>query len=243
MTKLYHTRESAEASFPTGSWQSVVYKELVGQLTSDLRPFPCTFAINGYRNDDLRFLFQETPNIPEFGEQLAMFLEEARSIGQNAALLYLTGMETVEPLEDYSARFWTILNELAKIDRKPWPEDIPQDLDNPEWEFCFNGEPIFVVCTNPAHVKRQSRRSSTFAMSLQPRWVFDRILFSDRAANIVFNNIRKRMQPYDALPPSPALGRYKDPNVREAQQYVLSEDDSILRCPFHQLESKQVEDA
>lgn len=235
MKKLYHDRVSAEAAFYPGTWQSVVFREMVGQIASNLRPFPCTFAVNGYHNNELRYLFQDKPDVEEFGEQLALFLEEARSIGKNPALLYFTGMCEVEKLESYAAQFWTILNELAKIDRKPWPPEIPKDVMDPEWEFCFHGEPIFVVCTNPAHIKRQSRRSSTFAMSLQPRWVFDKILFSDKAAKTVFNSIRKRMAPYDALPPSPALGRYKDPEVRESQQYVLSEDDSIIGCPYHEL--------
>lgn len=235
MTKLYHNRHSAEASFAADSWQSIVMKELVGQLTSDQRPFPCTFAVTGYHNDELRFLFQDSPDVVEFGEQLAMFLEEARTVGKNPALLYFTGMAEVEKLGEYADKFWGILNDLSKIDRRPWPAEIPTDVDHPDWEFCFHGEPIFVVCTNPAHIKRQSRRSSTFAMSLQPRWVFDKVLVSEKAAKIVFGNIRARMAPYDALPPSPALGRYKDPEVREAQQYVLSEDETILGCPFHQL--------
>lgn len=235
MEKLYHDRATVEAAFLSGSWQSIVFRELAGQLTSGLRPFPCTFAVNGFQHNELRYLFQEQPNVVQFGEQLALFLEEARSIGKNPALLYFTGMSAVDKLENYANKFWEILDDLAKIDTKSWPAEIPRDVSNPEWEFCFHGEPIFVVCTNPAHIKRQSRRSSTFAMSLQPRWVFDKILFSDKAAKIVFDSIRKRMVPYDALPPSPALGRYKDPDVREAQQYVLSEDESIIECPFHQL--------
>jgi FPC/CPF motif-containing protein YcgG len=104
------------------------------------------------------------------------------------------------------------------------------------WEFSFAGEPIFVVCSTPAHVTRQSRRSSAFTLTFQPRWVFEKILGTEKAAEAAFAEVRKRLIPYDSTPPSPLLGRYGRRDGREYQQYFLyDENHAPPECPFHQL--------
>ena len=57
---------------------------------------------------------------------------------------------TTPPMSRYRRRFWDILAGLARQDDTPWPADIPEALGTPGWEFCFRGEPIFVVCNTPA---------------------------------------------------------------------------------------------
>jgi len=37
-----------------------------------------------------------------------------------------------------------MLDQLARLDKSPWPETIPEQIDHPMWEFSFAGEPIFV---------------------------------------------------------------------------------------------------
>ena len=104
------------------------------------------------------------------------------------------------------------------------------------WEFSFAGEPIFVVCTTPAHVMRQSRRSSAFMLTFQPRWVFEKILGTEKAANAAFAEVRKRLVPYDSASPSPLLGRYGAADGREYQQYFLHDDNNASTgCPFAKL--------
>ena len=100
------------------------------------------------------------------------------------------------------------------------------------WEFSFAGEPIFVVCSTPAHVMRQSRRASTFMLTFQPRWVFEKILGTEKAASAAFGEVRKRLIPYDGTSPSPLLGRYGKHDGREYQQYFLpDENDHRRRLP------------
>ena len=72
------------------------------------------------------------------------------------------------------------------LDKNAWPAEIPEQVDHPMWEFSFAGEPIFVVCSTPAHVMRQSRRASTFMLTFQPRWVFEKILGTEKAASAAF---------------------------------------------------------
>jgi hypothetical protein len=141
---------------------------------------------------------------------------------------------------------WMTLDQLARLDKSPWPEEIPEQIDHPMWEFSFAGEPIFVVCTTPAHVMRQSRRSSAFMLTFQPRWVFEKILGTEKAANAAFSEVRKRLIPYDSASPSPNLGRYGAADGREYQQYFLHDDNhSGAGCPFAKLaqtKTGQIED-
>jgi FPC/CPF motif-containing protein YcgG len=109
------------------------------------------------------------------------------------------------------------------------------------WEFSFAGEPIFVVCSTPAHVMRQSRRSSAFMMTFQPRWVFDKILGTEKAAAAAFAKVRERLVPFDTTGPSPLLGHYGNPEGREYSQYFLYDDNQIPpECPFHRLAQSKI---
>lgn len=142
----------------------------------------------------------------------------------------------IENLKVYEERFWNILKDLSKIDKLEWPQDIPSELDDPMWEFCFHGEPIFVVCTNPAHTLRQSRRSSGFILTFQPRWVFDDILGTEEKAAISFKSVRERLKKYDFIDLSPNLGKYGNNENREWKQYFLDDDNkSDQQCPFQKL--------
>jgi FPC/CPF motif-containing protein YcgG len=83
---------------------------------------------------------------------------------------------------------------------------------------------------------RQSRRSSAFMLTFQPRWVFEKILGTEKAANAAFAEVRKRLIPYDSASPSPHLGRYGAADGREYQQYFLHDDnESGGGCPFAKL--------
>ena len=152
----------------------------------------------------------------------------------------------VQTLDTYYRKMWLTLDQLARLDKSPWPDTIPEQIDHPMWEFSFAGEPIFVVCSTPAHVMRQSRRSSAFMLTFQPRWVFEKILGTEKAASAAFAEVRKRLIPYDSTSPSPLLGRYGNNDGREYQQYFLPDDNHAeAGCPFAKLaqnKATQIED-
>ena len=126
-----------------------------------------------------------------------------------------------------------MLQGLRHQDPDPWPRSIPIDPDNPEWEFCFQSTPIFVVCTTPAHQKRASRWSPSMAITFQPRGTFAG-LESDSAHGIRSRAaIRKRLADYDTVDAAPELQDYGDPSCREWRQYFLPDtNDSPGVCPF-----------
>lgn len=238
----YLDRFQVEDVFGPNDWQWGLFKEFEATLTSDARPFPCVFGVAGLKANQLRFAFLDPLDGETLAQVLVPYLSRARTYGPNTSLVVISRPGPVRSLVDYRQRFWSLLGELAAIDRHPWPGDIPEELDTPGWEFSFAGEPIFVVCNTPAHILRQSRRSTSFMMTFQPRWVFDNILGSEVAAERAYEKVRSRLAAYDLLPTSPALGRYGDADNREFAQYFLGDDNGQPRCPFHSI-SKNKEKA
>lgn len=233
MARLYLRKGEVHSDFVVSSWQSVLFSEFEAQMSSEARPFPCVFGVAGYRRDQLRYLFLDPFNVETLGEQLALFVSECRSHGSYTSLVVFTRPRPVQTINAYHRKLWHTLDQLAHLDKSPWPDTIPQQIDHPMWEFSFAGEPIFVVCSTPAHVSRQSRRSSAFMLTFQPRWVFEKILGTEKAAQAAFAEVRKRLIPYDSTGPSPLLGRYGRQDGREYQQYFLHDDnDCVSKCPF-----------
>jgi FPC/CPF motif-containing protein YcgG len=236
MERLFLRRGEVASRHAVSSWQSVMFSEFEAQMSSEARPFPCVFGVAGHRQDQLRYLFLDPYDVDVLGGQLAQYVSESRSCGPNTSLIVFTRPRPVQTLDAYYRKMWLTLDQLARLDKSPWPAEIPEQIDHPMWEFSFAGEPIFVVCTTPAHVMRQSRRSSAFMLTFQPRWVFEKILGTEKAANAAFAEVRKRLIPYDSASPSPHLGRYGTSDGREYQQYFLHDDNNAGGgCPFAKL--------
>jgi len=242
MSRLYLKKSEVGSSFAVSTWQRVLFAEFEAQMSSEARPFPCVFGVAGYRQDQLRYLFLDPFDVDTLGAQLALFVSECRSLGPNTSLLVFSRPRPVQTIDAYYRKMWLTLDQLAGIDKSPWPAEIPEQIDHPMWEFSFAGEPIFVVCSTPAHVLRQSRRSSAFMLTFQPRWVFEKILGTDKVAEAAFAEVRKRLLPYDGTSPSPLLGRYGNHDGREYQQYFLFDDNDVAtHCPFARLAQNKAE--
>jgi FPC/CPF motif-containing protein YcgG len=242
MSRLYLRKSEVGSSFAVSTWQRVLFAEFEAQMSSEARPFPCVFGVAGYRQDQLRYLFLDPFDVETLGEQLALFVSECRSHGPNTSLIVFSRPRPVQTIDAYYRKLWVTLAQLAGLDKSPWPAEIPEQIDHPMWEFSFAGEPIFVVCSTPAHVLRQSRRSSAFMLTFQPRWVFEKMLGTDKTAEAAFGEVRKRLLPYDSTSPSPLLGRYGNHDGREYQQYFLFDDNDVaMQCPFARLAQGQAE--
>ena len=241
MSRLYLRKAEVGSNYAVSSWQSVMFSEFEAQMSSESRPFPCIFGVTGYRADQLRYLFLDPFDVESLGNQLAQYVAESRSLGPNTSLIVFTRPRPVQTLDTYYRKMWSTLDQLARLDKSAWPDTIPEQIDHPMWEFSFAGEPIFVVCSTPAHVMRQSRRSSAFMLTFQPRWVFEKILGTEKAASAAFAEVRKRLIPYDSTSPSPLLGRYGNNDGREYQQYFLPDDNNAeAGCPFAKLAQTKV---
>ena len=235
MTRLLSKQTVAE-HFATSSWQRIVFSEFESTLTSSSRPFPCTFGVTGLRKDQLRFSFPD-PMTPEMiAPLLEDYVANAHAFGRMTSLVVFARPGPVQPIEDYRSRFWSLLDGLERIDTAPRPSSVPRAIDTDLWEFCFAGEPMFVACNTPAHVMRQSRRSTSFTVIFQPRWIFDGIMNTDAPGSMrAVQQIHDRLEAFDAIAPNPHLGHYVTPGTREYQQYFLDDTNDAPVCPFHQL--------
>nr|WP_019366161.1 YqcI/YcgG family protein [Pseudomonas luteola] len=230
-----YDRKGVEERYEGGSWQYTAFSEIAERLDSVHRPFPCVFGTSGFRTDQLRYFFIDELDYRAVASALRDYLKDARSFGQNTSLIVMLKTEEVRSMEEYYHIFWKLLDNLVTLDDQQWPGHVPTDVEDPYWEFCFAGEPIFVVCTTPAHIRRQSRRSTHVTFLFQPRWVFQGILGTKEKAERAFTTVRSLLKKYDVEPLSPYLGKYGDPNNYENKQYFLDDSNKDMGCPFQKL--------
>ena len=223
-------------TYASSSWQRVIFAEFEATLTSTARPFPCVFGVTGHKADQIRYAFPDPFDAESIGALLTEYLAGARDLGRMTSLVLFARPGPVQHIESYRQRFWHLLDDLERQDTTPRPAGVARELDDPSWEFCYAGEPIFVVCNSPAHVLRQSRRSSSFMVTFQPRWVFEGITDSDTpAARRALENVRQRLADFDAIPTAPYLGAYGESQNREFRQYFIDDSNATPTCPFHRL--------
>jgi FPC/CPF motif-containing protein YcgG len=226
-------------------WAVPVFGHFRQAMTSAKRPFPCTFGIEGFRHNGFRFVFagevDDESSLRLVRDGLISYLARARTIHRYTSLIvFFAPPAGTATLDGFRAAFWRVLQYLHQHDPQPWPATVPTDPEHPRWEFCFDGQPIFVVCNTPTHLQRRSRHGEVMTITFQPRWVFDELHAHPRKAERARAIIRARLERYDAVPVYQAMGVYGDPANREWKQYFLPDaeaDDPALesraRCPLH----------
>jgi FPC/CPF motif-containing protein YcgG len=138
------------------------------------------------------------------------------------------------PHQAYHDLFWQTLQFLHDRDPDPTADQQP-DPGDAMWEFSFAGVQMFVVCGCPSFGARHSRNLGPgMVLLFQPRSVF-----VDRVTNKVISararqEVRKRLQKWDAIPAHPDLGTYGDTENREWKQYFLPDENVAAQgsCPF-----------
>ncbi|MCM3006973.1 YqcI/YcgG family protein [Priestia koreensis] len=234
-TSQIYTAGNVLASASLGTWEKECFSVFQHDLVSKDRPFPCVLGVEGFKQDLLRFCFvsADEGGIENLAACLYQYLQEFRTIGRYTSFVAFFEPGETLSLVEYEQKFWDVLQALHERDEYEWPEDTPQDPSHPLWEFCFSGEPIFVVCNTPAHLERKSRASKTFMITFQPRWVFEGLDETSKKGQHVKKIVRKRLQTYDNVPVHPELGWYGQASNREWKQYFLRDDqDGLQTCPF-----------
>ena len=213
------TRLSEPASPDLMGWRQDAAARFNDRMLDRRRPFPCIFGVDAVKRQTLRFAF-----IPDDGnettalsEALREFITNARDLGKRTSLVvfFERNLEEGASIDEHEDRFWKLLQGLHDRDDHPWPEEIPTDTEDPEWEFSFAGMPMFVVANTPAHQLRQSRYFERFAITFQPRFVFDDIRGDSRQGKGARKIIRGRLHTYDAVEPSSTLGDFGADGNRE----------------------------
>lgn len=142
-------------------------------------------------------------------------------------------------MEDYRYRFWSTLRALRIYDSKPWPQEVPKDVESNTWAFCFDGSPIFPVALTPLHEKRKSRWAPSLCIALQPKWVFDHLLSTQQKRDGATAKVRTLLREYDDVDPSPSLTAYGAPGTTEAHQLFLADDNELEgQCPYEDFDGR-----
>ncbi|QKS45640.1 YqcI/YcgG family protein [Paenibacillus cellulosilyticus] len=202
--------------------------------------FPCYFGTLAEKRGEIRYTYVENNDYSKLPTTLASFLNLSReNPDKRQNLTVFFEPETKErPLEFYKNKMWEVLQYLHKNDSSPWPEHVPYDPQHRSWEFCFNGEPVFVFLGSPAYLKRHSRNyGNSLILIFQPTRIFNGFE-SDAPEGIKARSIiRSRLLEWDAnevdIPAdSSKLGEKKDYYWK---QYVIPDNNEPTKggCPFH----------
>lgn len=200
------------------------------------RDYPCYFGTSAEKRGELRYGYTEgdVGHLPVLLREF-LALSRSRPKVRHALALFFAPEEVERPLSYYRGRFWETLGFLHGEDGKPWPEGRPSDPEDPDWEFCFDGEPMFVFASAPAYRDRASRNMGDCLILLfQPRRVFDGIEGGTPAGTRTREIIRQRMREWDGMEYHPDMGSYGDPSSYEWKQYFLPDDNLPVagECPF-----------
>lgn len=222
-------------------WVARHWETFEASLTGERNgtPFPCFFGAESVANGEP--LYAAVPSLTDpdallrFRDVLLEYLDVYRERdGRTSLVAFFRPSRDASTEADYHEAFWHLLNVLHVHDPEPWPEDIPTETDDPHWEFCFGGEPMFPTCRAPFYDERQSRYSPVgLEITFQPRQLFDGITADTEAGQQARETIQGRLEEYDAVCPHADLGDWGVEGDREWPQYLFREDDdqSPDECP------------
>jgi FPC/CPF motif-containing protein YcgG len=223
-------------------WEAEVYNEFLVRMTDKNAEFPCVFGVEAVTRGTLRYGFihdGDEGQAQQLAKLLKDFTEICSDLGKRTSFVCFFESWSADPShEAYWKRFWDLLRELTIGDEAEWPEDISREMDDPKFEFTFNGQPMFVVINTELHQRRMSRHMSRVAITFQPRFVFDDIAEGTALGDAARQVIRGRLATYDKVPLPESLGSFGDPTNREWTQYYLDDgaaEEIPQTCPFKHL--------
>lgn len=238
------TVESRVASGAAPDWVAAHWNTFRDGLLGERNdtPFPCFFGVESIENGDP--LYTAVPSMTDkdalldLGRTLRTYLDVYQDHSDRASLVTFFKPPRRKLTEaEYHESLWHILQFLHVHDPEPWPEEIPTEPDDPYWEFCFAGEPIFPTCRAPFYETRKSRYCPVgLEITFQPRALFENlgVTADTDAGQQARDVIHDRLEGYDGVCPHADIGDWGVEGDREWPQYMLSEDDqqAPTHCPI-----------
>lgn len=199
--------------------------------------FPCQFGTVAEKQKKIYYAYLHHKEDPMLSQILSEFLEINRKFNNSLGLaLFLPPEENRLSFEAYQSCFWDILDLLHKKDTLSWPEEQIENPNEPLWNFCFHGEPLFIFANFPAYQNRKSRNlGNSMVIMMQSIDVFNGIEPGSPTGTKTRLNIRERIKEFDGIQPHPNLGHPRAVVKHPWKLYVLSDDMEKERgqCPFH----------
>lgn len=227
-------------------WESRAVDLFESRMLDSDELFPCIFGVDAVRRRTLRYGFAPSGprQVGSLIEALREFAANCVEFGRRTSLvIFFEDLPGGTDVEGCRKQFWSLLEKVTAVDSHPWPHDVDPDPESPTWEFSCFGVPFFVVVNTPYHHRRRSRHFDYFAITFQPRFVFDDLHADSPAGTSARKIIRERLASYDNIERFRDLGSFGDAENREWVQYFLPDDGSTIpreqRCP---LRAKPTED-
>lgn len=219
---------------PGPEWFAAAARSLRDNLRN--REYPCHFGRQAFDRGQLLITYVSVDDLAPLAGALAYFLDSTPRIrGGRHLLCTFIRSSGDQTHQDHDRHFWQVLQYLHDHDPAPWPAGFPLSPEDPAWEFCFNGEPMFVFGAASTHVARASRNLGEHLVLLfQPRSVFLGIEGGTPAGVVARSRIRDRLRAWDLAAPHPSMGDYGDPSNFEWRQYFIPDDGADLHpaCPL-----------
>jgi len=219
-------------------WDRDCLEEFEGRMTDQQRPFPCIFGVEAVLRGTLRYAFVHGAEQSEqLAEHLRVFTEQCKELGKRTSVVCFFEEWAEEKSHDaYFTHFWELLRETSELDPLPWPTEFSRSTSESSFEYCFNGQAMFVVVNTNLHQARRSRAFSRVAITFQPRFVFDDLGEGTKQGDEARRLIRTRVEEYDDTALTGHLGSFGSDENREWKQYYLDdgvEIPAIQKCPVH----------
>jgi FPC/CPF motif-containing protein YcgG len=210
-----------------------------GHADPERPPFPCHFAATARAKGALRYSYlrrEELTHPDAFVDAVRAYVREAPSTRALPALLVFveTPEEIVAPAQ-YESAFWSLLQHLHDADPAPWPSAAPTDPEDPEWQLCFEGAPLFFVGKGPSYRLRESRWFDCLMVLVQTQATLDPVDGFTPEGISIRERIRSAVVQYDGMALSPDLLDVGTPRYRDWRQYWLRDtnhEPSLPRCPL-----------
>jgi FPC/CPF motif-containing protein YcgG len=231
----------AGASAQTEVWRLAAMDDLAQRLAHP--EFPCIFARNAHRKHLIRFIFVDAlddHHLRELATALAAYVDECRewdgrvNTANPLVVFFSEKAVSAKSVPEFHDQGWGVLRRLHQLDPAPWPDGVATATSHPGWSMCFAGMPLFVNMSTPAHLYRHSRNlGGSFAFVVNPRERFDALAGDTPRGRKTRATIRSRVDVFDDIARSPALGTYGS-GAMEWPQYVLGDDNTAVSepCPF-----------
>ncbi len=232
------------ADYPGAPW----HKHVLADIAQRLRPpsdFPCTFSQNAFQRGLLLFSFvdgRSGSDLASLRADLCAYVRLSRAwdgrINHAHPLVVAFSRQATGDcdLAGFHAFGWHILQDWHDNDPAPWPDGVARNPQSPFWSMCFDGMPLFVNMSAPAHLRRKSRNlGDHFLFVVNPRERFDLVAGDTPEGRRVRALIRARAGRYDGMPHAPVLGAYHAGDLEWPQYGVADDNDTrIGTCPFRQ---------
>jgi len=238
-----YTKKRLEKCIEQGEiadWKAKRYTTFRETMTDGEQPFPCYFAVEAQEQGSIRYTFPESSTDEESLDRLADDIEEFVDIYENigkypSLVIMFRPPEQDQPAEVYKNRFWNVLEHLQKVDPEPWPATVPTDPKHPKWQYCFAGEPLFLLARAPFYEARRSRYAPYgLEIDIQPQNTFDDLTGFDDTGQKARTLIKERQAAYDDIERHPDILDHIDPRERQWKKFMLPEtnEESLVRYPL-----------